>query len=362
MQVDKLIVKTSSAEYPIYFADSLRMLLKEQLGTWVTSQVVVVTNAVVKQWYLQPVKEALEEKGLKPLVVILPDGEAFKNFETLNSIYDALLANHIDRSATIIALGGGVIGDTVGFAAATYQRGVAFIQIPTTLLSQVDSSIGGKTAVNHPLGKNMIGAFYQPRVVLIAQDVLNTLPAREFAAGMAEVIKYALLGDAVFFEWLQENIEQVNQLDLIAVRQILLTCCRMKAEIVSQDEKEAGVRALLNLGHTFAHVIELELGYGNWLHGEAVAIGLKLAARLSYHYGQLTRIELDRIENLLKRAQLPTKLPAIPLERWMDGFQHDKKVREGRMRFVTLEGIGKAVVKATVSPLDLKVILESEEG
>ncbi|MCV2504014.1 MAG: 3-dehydroquinate synthase [Neisseriaceae bacterium] len=359
---DKLIVDASSRQYPIFFADSLEELLMEQLDSFLTSQVVIITNTTVELLYLDMVKKVLAHQGVNPFVVILPDGEEYKNQETLNIIYDALLSNNIERNATLISLGGGVIGDTVGFAAATYQRGVPFIQIPTTLLSQVDSSVGGKTAINHPLGKNMIGAFYQPQAVFIGQDVLQTLPKKEFSAGMAEVVKYALLGNYDFFEWLENHIDLINALDNKAIRHILYTCCQMKAEIVAQDEKEGGIRALLNLGHTFGHVIEVEMGFGHWLHGEAVAVGLILASKLSQNYANVNSTDILRLENLLNAFNLPIKPPVIPIEDWLKGFKHDKKVKEGVVRFITLESFGRAIVNPSITEEDLRGVLNEYQS
>ena len=263
-----------------------------------------------------------------------------------------MLENRAERGTTLIALGGGVIGDTVGFAAATYQRGAPFIQIPTTLLSQVDSSVGGKTAVNHPLGKNMIGAFYQPQAVFADLDVLSTLPPREFAAGMAEVVKYGVLGDAEFLDWLEGNMVglMAQQPDLLA--QAVYHCCKMKAEIVAADETERGIRAWLNLGHTFGHAIEAEMGYGVWLHGEAVAAGMVLACRLAEQEGRLKAADTARIAALLQQAGLPAEPPRFPFERWIEHMRHDKKVSDGVMRFVGLDKLGRANI-TTVGDMEI---------
>ena len=269
-----------------------------------------------------------------------------------------MLENRAERGTTLIALGGGVIGDTAGFAAATYQRGAPFIQIPTTLLSQVDSSVGGKTAVNHPLGKNMIGAFYQPQAVFADLDVLSTLPPREFAAGMAEVVKYGVLGDAEFLNWLEGNMAglMAQQPDLLA--QAVYHCCKMKAEIVAADETERGIRAWLNLGHTFGHAIEAEMGYGVWLHGEAVAAGMVLACRLAEQEGRLKAADTARIAALLQQAGLPAEPPRFPFERWIEHMRHDKKVSDGVMRFVGLDKLGRANITAISDMEILRRVLQ----
>lgn len=317
----------------------------------------IITNTTVAQWYLQPLENLLKNNGVATFSVILPDGEQHKNHESLIKIYDALLQNHADRKTTLIALGGGVIGDTVGFAAATYQRGVPLIQIPTTLLSQVDSSVGGKTAVNHPLGKNMIGAFYQPKLVLADLDALATLPEREFAAGMAEVIKYALLGDADFLVWLENNMAEIQAKNPQIISQMVAHCCQMKADIVAQDETEQGVRAHLNLGHTFGHAIEAQMGYGNWLHGEAVAAGMVMAAALSEQLGYITVSDTERIKNIIRAAHLPDTPPKFSETEWLAHMSHDKKVDEGKMRFITLNKLGEAQIETLTDVNILKNVL-----
>ena len=288
--------------------------------------------------------------GTRHFTIVLPDGEAHKDWHSLNQIFDGLMEQRAERKTALLALGGGVIGDMVGFAAACYQRGVPFIQIPTTLLSQVDSSVGGKTAINHPLGKNMIGAFYQPEIVLADLSSLSTLPPREFSAGMAEVIKYGLLGDAEFIAWLEEQMPLLMRQDESVLAQAVEHCCRMKAEIVESDEKEQGIRAWLNLGHTFGHAIEAEMGYGVWLHGEAVAAGMVLACRLSEQLGQLETADTDRVIRLLQQANLPTEPPRFSFERWMTHMQHDKKVSSGVMQFITLEYLGRAQITSVNNP------------
>ncbi|MDR0736059.1 MAG: 3-dehydroquinate synthase [Zoogloeaceae bacterium] len=311
--------------------------------------VAVVSNETVAPLYLQTVHESLLAAGAKPFAVILPDGEAHKNWQTLNRIFDALLKQHCERGSTLVALGGGVIGDMGGFAAACYQRGMNFIQMPTTLLAQVDASVGGKTAINHPLGKNMIGAFHQPSLVLVDIDTLATLPQREFSAGMAEVIKYGLIRDADFLHWLEANMSRLMARDEIPLAEAIYRACRHKAEIVAADERERGGRALLNLGHTFGHAIETGLGYGVWLHGEAVAAGTLMAARLSTLLGWLSTADVARIERLFAAAVLPVRAPALGAERYLQLMRHDKKIQDGRLRLILMKSLGEAVVSETAS-------------
>jgi 3-dehydroquinate synthase len=284
--------------------------------------------------------------------VVLPDGEAYKNWETLNLIFDALLTDRAERKTTLIALGGGVIGDMTGFAAASYQRGVPFIQIPTTLLSQVDSSVGGKTGINHPLGKNMIGAFYQPKLVLADTDTLKTLPPRELSAGLAEVIKYGLIWDVEFLAWLETNMDRLRALDPAAITHAIYRSCEIKAQVVGQDEREGGIRAILNLGHTFGHAIETGMGYGTWLHGEAVAAGMVMAAETSRRLGWLTEADVARTRALIRAAGLPDVAPDLGIDTWLDYMGHDKKVEGGKMRFVLLKKLGEAVITGDV-PADV---------
>jgi len=313
---------------------------------------VVITNTTVAPLYLDKVMATLVSLGCPAFPVILPDGEEYKSWETLNTVFDALLEHRCERGTTLIALGGGVIGDLVGFAAACYQRGAPFIQVPTTLLSQVDSSVGGKTAINHPLGKNMIGAFYQPKLVLADLDTLDTLPSREMAAGMSEVIKYGLICDPTFFSWLETKAEGLMQHDKTLLAQAVRQSCAHKAEVVARDEREAGERALLNLGHTFGHAIETGMGYGAWLHGEAVAAGTVMAAVLSQQLGWLDAAAVERIRALFKRVGLPVLAPWLAnspfasAERYLELMRHDKKVSAGVLRLVLLKAIGQAVVSA----------------
>ena len=339
----QLIVDLGERSYPIFIGDKL-LDQKDILLPYIAgNNVLIVSNETVAPLYLDMVKGQLSGKHLES--VILPDGEEYKNIETLNTIYDALLSHHMDRNTTIIALGGGVVGDMAGFAAATYQRGVHLIQIPTTLLSQVDSSVGGKTGVNHRLGKNMIGAFYQPRAVIIDTGTLETLPDRELSSGLAEVIKYGLIKDRDFLNWIKTNINQLLNKERSALAYAIEISCKTKAEVVATDEKESGQRALLNLGHTFGHAIETGMGYGKWLHGEAVATGMCMAARMSALLGWISPAEVDDTISILKQAGLPTEAPAtLSTERFLELMSVDKKVLNGVLRLVLLKEIGQAVI------------------
>ena len=339
--MNKLTVELGERSYPIFIGQGL-LGEPELLTQYVRGkQVLVVTNETIAPLYLDKVSDIFS--GFELATVILPDGEQYKNLDTLNLIFNALLENKFNRGCTLVALGGGVIGDITGFAAASYQRGVAFIQIPTTLLAQVDSSVGGKTGVNHPLGKNMIGAFHQPACVLIDTDTLDTLDDRQLAAGLAEVIKYGLIRDAAFFDWLEENIGLLQTRDKQALARAIERSCALKAEIVAADERESGQRALLNLGHTFGHAIETGTGYGNWLHGEAVATGMLMAADLSARHGWLSAEAVTRTEKLLQQANLPTCPPdEMDAARFMELMAVDKKVTDGGIRLILLKAIGDA--------------------
>lgn len=319
----------------------------------------VVSNTTVAPLYLKMLTDVLEGGGIQVESIILPDGEQHKNAASLNTIYDALLSSRCERNTPLIALGGGVIGDMTGYAAATYLRGVPFIQIPTTLLSQVDSSVGGKTGINHPLGKNMIGAFYQPQVVIADVATLDTLPDKELRAGIAEVIKYGLIRDLPFLEWLEQNIDKLLQRDAEALQYAIVRSCRNKAEVVGVDERESGERALLNLGHTFGHAIENAMGYGVWLHGEAVAAGTVMAADLSRRLGWLGEQDVERIKNLFVRAGLPVRGPQMAVERYLELMGLDKKVADGKIRFVLLKKLGEAVITGDVAAASLRETLES---
>ena len=339
-----LTVELGDRAYPIHIGQALLSRAELIIPFLKRKQVAVVTNTTIAPLYLEKFAAPLEAAGVKVLRVVLPDGEQYKNGETLNTIYDALLAHRCERNTTLIALGGGVIGDMTGYAAATFLRGVPFIQVPTTLLSQVDSSVGGKTGINHPRGKNMIGAFYQPQVVLADTETLNTLPDRELSAGLAEVIKYGLIRDLPFFEWLENNMPRLVARDPEALAYAIHRSCVNKAEVVAADEREGGERALLNLGHTFGHAVENGMGYGVWLHGEAVAAGTMMAADLSRRMGWLSDADVARTERLFQAANLPTKAPALGVEVYLDLMGLDKKVADGQIRFILLQGIGKAVM------------------
>lgn len=344
--------------YPIYIGESLYADAARIVAHLPQKKAAIITNETIAPLYLAPLQAALEAAGVAVTPVILPDGEAYKTWETLNLIFDALLGARAERKTTLIALGGGVIGDMTGFAAACYQRGAPFIQIPTTLLAQVDSSVGGKTAINHPLGKNMIGAFYQPRAVLADMAVLDTLPERELSAGLAEVIKYALLGDVQFLAWLEQHIEALRARDRATLAEAVRHCCQMKADIVGEDEKETGVRALLNLGHTFGHAIEAGMGYGAWLHGEAVAAGMVLAAETSRLLGWISEADVARVTALIERAGLPILSPDLGVDAWISHMGHDKKVEEGQLRFVLLRQLGQAVIEKGVPLAVLSEVLQ----
>jgi 3-dehydroquinate synthase len=338
-----LLLDLGDRSYPIYIGAGLlgqpELFSRHIPGT----RVAIVTNVTVAPLYLARLR--MHVASLKPIEVVLPDGEQYKSLEVLNRIFDALIAARCDRRTTIIALGGGVIGDMAGFAAASYQRGVPFIQVPTTLLSQVDSSVGGKTGVNHPLGKNMIGAFYQPRAVIIDTDTLNTLSDRELSSGLAEVIKYGLIRDPEFFVWLEAHLDKLLARDPEALAYAIHRSCWNKSEVVAADERESGVRATLNLGHTFGHAIETGVGYGNWLHGEAIAAGMVMASDLSRRLKWLTVADVTRIENLIRRARLPVRAPGtLSAARFLELMAVDKKVLDGRLRLVLLKRLGEAVV------------------
>ncbi len=347
-----LKVGLAERSYSIHIGSGLLSQVDLLLPFLTHKRVAIVSNTTVAPLYLEPLIKLLESNGVKVVSIILPDGERYKNFETLNLIYDALLTNRCERSTPLIALGGGVIGDITGYAAATYLRGVPFIQIPTTLLSQVDSSVGGKTGINHPLGKNMIGAFYQPQVVLADISTLNTLPDQELRAGLAEVIKYGLIRDLPFLEWLEVNMEKLLARDIDALQYAITRSCKNKAEVVGNDERESGERALLNLGHTFGHAIENGMGYGVWLHGEAVAAGTVMAADLSRRLGWIAGQDVIRIKQLFERAGLPVISPRMGVEQYLKLMGLDKKVVDGQIRFVLLKGIGHAVIYSEV-PADL---------
>ncbi|MDR9529171.1 3-dehydroquinate synthase [Acinetobacter baumannii] len=338
-----LHVELGERRYPIFIGSQLdpKQLLEPYIHG---QQVMIVSNVTVAPLYLSHYQEALESLGKTVATCILLDGEKYKDIQHLNLIFDALLEAGFNRDCTVLALGGGVIGDMAGFASACFQRGVYFVQVPTTLLSQVDSSVGGKTGINHPLGKNMLGAFQQPQVVLADMAQLNTLPERELSAGLAEVIKYALLGDEDFLVWLEENMDGLVARDADLLAEAVYRSCAHKARIVANDEKEHGERALLNLGHTFGHAIESYLGYGTWLHGEAVATGMVMAADLSQRLGWISNEDVARTKKIIQRANLPISCPQIPLNDFLGYMAHDKKVLNGQLRLVLLKQLGQAVI------------------
>jgi 3-dehydroquinate synthase len=353
-----LTVGLGERSYPIYIGSGLLAHTELIQAHVPRGRVALVTNTTVAPLYLEQLQQTLQNIGVSSVSIILPDGEAYKNSDTLNLIYDALLTHRCERTTPLIALGGGVIGDMTGYAAATYLRGVPFFQIPTTLLAQVDSSVGGKTGINHPLGKNMIGAFYQPQLVLADTDTLNTLPDNELAAGMAEVIKYGLIRDLPFLEWLEHNMEKLLARDTATLQYAIARSCQNKAEVVAADERESGERALLNLGHTFGHAIESGMGYGNWLHGEGVAAGTIMAADLSQRLGWISAQDVVRIRSLFERARLPTAAPDLGADKYLELMGLDKKVEGGKMRFVLLRQIGSAVVSSDVPEELLRQTLE----
>ena len=359
MTLKTLDVGLGDRAYPIHIGRGLLARAGEMLRVEANRRFVVVTNAVVAAHHLAPLKDGLRSRGAHVDVVLLPDGEAHKNLATLDDLLTRLLELRVERSTTLIALGGGVIGDIAGFAAAICQRGLPFVQVPTTLLAQVDSSVGGKTGVNHPLGKNMIGAFWQPRAVLIDTECLKTLPARELSAGLAEVIKHAAIRDAEFFAWLEADISKLVAYDVDALMYAIHRSCEIKAAVVSADERETGERALLNFGHTFGHAIEASQGYGAWLHGEAVAAGMVCAARLSERVCGFDPAETRRLVELIAAATLPTAPPKMSGDRWLELMRHDKKVEQGALRLILLEALGRAVIRSDIAE---GVIVKSLSG
>ncbi|OAT51281.1 3-dehydroquinate synthase [Providencia heimbachae] len=348
--MEKVTVTLDERSYPINIAPGLYNQTDAFWPLTAGQRAMIVTNETLAPIYLDKIKQVLESSGVKVDSITLPDGEQYKSLFIMNDVFTALLEKHHNRDTTLIALGGGVIGDLTGFAAASYQRGVRFIQVPTTLLSQVDSSVGGKTAVNHPLGKNMIGAFYQPASVIIDLDCLKTLPKRELSSGLAEVIKYGIILDGEFFSWLEDNIDALMQLDDKAMAYCIRRCCELKAHVVAADEKEtSGYRALLNLGHTFGHAIEAEMGYGVWLHGEAVAAGMVMAAKTAELIGNFTPAQTQRVIALLERAQLPVTGPSqMKPDDYLPHMMRDKKVMGGKLHLVLPTTIGHSEVRSDV--------------
>lgn len=354
----KLTVALSERSYPIYIGQNI-LTNFQSFPLKSGERVLIATNDTIAPLYLNAVEKMLEENGVKVDTVVVPDGEKYKTIETWNTILTSLLAKNHTRNSVLIALGGGVIGDVVGFAAACYQRGIRFIQVPTTLLSQVDSSVGGKTAINHPLGKNMIGAFYQPQAVVIDINCLKTLPQRELSAGLAEVIKYGIIMDQDFFNWLEQNIEDLLALEPNAMSYCIAYCCELKAKIVAADETEQDLRAILNLGHTYGHAIEAELGYGNWLHGEAISVGMLMAAQAAKLLGHFKESDINRIKQLLIRAKLPvTKPEMMSTESYITHMLRDKKVLSGKLRLVLPFEIGQVQV---IDDVNQEIVLQSIE-
>ena len=357
--MERINVNLGERSYPITIGAGLLhdpALFSDAIHS--SQQVVIISNEIVAPLYADSLIQTVTPLAKSVDLLVLPDGEQYKSLATFEQIMTFLLEGGFGRDVVLLALGGGVIGDLVGFAAASYQRGVDFIQVPTTLLSQVDSSVGGKTAVNHPLGKNMIGAFYQPKAVVIDIMCLQTLPERELAAGMAEVIKYGIIVAVDFFEWLECHLDDLYALDATSLTYAIASCCRIKADVVAQDEKESGIRALLNLGHTFGHAIETEMGYGHWLHGEAVAVGMMLAAKTTYLLDELNITDMHRIRILLTRAHLPIEVPdSMTFEQFMAHMMRDKKVLSGQLRLVLPTAIGRADVRSGIPESVLREVI-----
>ena len=353
----RLDVALGERGYPIHVGSGLLSRAGELVSAIDARRAIVITNATVAAHWLAPLRTSLLSSGLACDVILVPDGEAHKSWATLHDVLTRLLELRAERNSLLVALGGGVVGDVAGFAAGIYQRGMPLLQVPTTLLAQVDSSVGGKTAVNHPLGKNMIGVFWQPISVLIDIDCLRTLPDRELGAGIAEVIKYGAIRDRGFFDWIDRSIGLLLARDPAALEQAIVTSCRIKAEIVAADERESGERALLNFGHTFGHAIETATGYGTWLHGEAVATGMVLASRLSTLVSNLPRDDAMRVEALVLKANLPAAPPKLAIDRWLDLMSRDKKVEDSVIRFVLLASLGRAIVHSGVSREALASVL-----
>jgi 3-dehydroquinate synthase len=365
---NRLTIALGERSYPIVIDAGLF----DQSATYASlpnaHSAVVVSNTTVAPLYAQRLVDALRGKYAQVHTVVLPDGEAHKTWQTLNLIFDELLSKGCDRKTVLFALGGGVVGDMTGFAAASYMRGVPFVQVPTTLLAQVDSSVGGKTAINHPLGKNMIGAFYQPQLVVCDLDTLKTLPAREMSAGLAEVIKYGPIYDMAFMDWLEQHMDGLRAGDAVLLAHAVQRSCEIKAEVVGADEREQGLRAILNFGHTFGHAIEAGMGYGAWLHGEAVGCGMVMAARLSQALGLIDPAFVQRLQKLIDRAGLPTVAPSLPLhtaadvpERYLQLMRGDKKSEAGEIKFITLDAPGRASMRGAPDALVRQVIAQSTQ-
>jgi 3-dehydroquinate synthase len=353
-----LTVALGGRSYPIYIGEGLLSGIGELLPDARTDRAVIVTNPLVAEKHLTPLQQGLKRAGIGHELIVVPDGEAHKDWATLYDIHTRLLEFKAERKTTLIALGGGVIGDLAGFAAATFKRGIPLVQIPTSLLAQVDSSVGGKTAVNHPLGKNMIGAFYQPSVVVIDTATLTTLPTREYVSGIAEVVKYGAIRSTELLAWIEEHAESLLRRDADAVTHAIYESCRIKSSIVALDERETGERILLNFGHTFGHAIEVGMGYGSWLHGEAVSAGMVLAAKLSTRITGMPVTDQNRLRLLLARLALPVDPPALGADRYLELMAQDKKVDAGSLRFVLLEALGRATVRKNVPLAELHALLD----
>ena len=350
-------VSLGERSYPIHIGAGLLQRVELFAPHVEARRAALITNETVAPFYADRLEATLRAAGARNQRIVLPDGESFKTLATLNRVFDALLESSADRRTVIVALGGGVIGDIAGFAAATYQRGIDYIQVPTTLLAQVDSSVGGKTAVNHALGKNMIGAFHQPVAVIADTETLGTLPKRELAAGLAEVVKHGVIRDAAFFDWIEANAAALRSRDPDALAHAIRRSCEIKAQVVAEDEREMGARALLNFGHTFGHAIESSLGYGKWLHGEAVAAGMVLAAQFSVGQGRIEAPAAERLTHVLETLGLPVKAPRISLEHWLEFMGRDKKNRGGGITLILLDALGRASVAKDTSPADIESFL-----
>ncbi len=355
-QPSSVTVTTPGGCYDILIAGGLLADTAAWQGLPTAAQAVIVSNPTVNALYGDALQAALSSGYKRISRVLMPDGEAFKDWTSLNLIFDHLLREGCDRKTVLFALGGGVVGDMAGFAAASYMRGVPFVQVPTTLLAQVDSSVGGKTAINHPLGKNMIGAFYQPARVVCDLATLATLPPRELSAGLAEIIKYGPIADMAFFAWIEANIDALRGGDRAALAHAVRRSCEIKADVVGQDERESGLRAILNFGHTFGHAIEAGMGYGVWLHGEGVGCGMVLATALSAELGLVPAAFVQRVARLVDRAGLPVQAPVMPGARWLELMRGDKKAQAGEIRFVLIETPGRAVVRSAPDGMVLRVI------
>ena len=355
-----LVVGLGERSYPIHIGPGILDRADLIAPAVASRRAIVVTNDTVAPLYADRLERTLAAAGARPGRIVIPDGEAHKSWQTLDGVFGSLLEARADRKTVLVALGGGVVGDLTGFAAACYQRGIPFVQVPTTLLAQVDSSVGGKTGINHPLGKNMVGAFHQPLAVLADTDTLSSLPDREFRAGLAEVAKYGAIRDEPFFSWLEARLDDLLARDPGALAHAIRRSCEVKAEIVAQDERETGLRALLNLGHTFGHAIETVQGYGAWLHGEAVSAGMAMAARFSVRLGRLSASDAARLIDFLDRAGLPVRPPRMPVEAWMSAMGRDKKNESGRITLILLDGLGKASVEKAAPAAELEAFVATD--